>query len=86
MFIALQDSIRNYDTLETENDTDTDCSASETENYNYIHPGVAGHLLSALHVSRACPRKTTQHLLHSPLNKLKQIRIRINGFNLKFDL
>ena len=24
------DSIRNYDTSETENDTDTDCSASET--------------------------------------------------------
>ena len=27
---AVMDSIRNYDTSETENDTDTDCSASET--------------------------------------------------------
>ena len=52
------DSIRNYDTLETENDTDTDCSASETRLQLLVNQVRSVYLLAVsknnFHACRHC--------------------------------
>ena len=70
---AVMDSIRNYDTSETENDSDTDCSASETRLQLPVNQVQSVYLLAVsknnLHACRHVAQRFTTILAFSVLGK-----------------